>query len=318
MTANTVTTYTAVGNRENLTNEIWRVAPEDTPFLSAIGKTAAKGRFHEWQTDTLSTVGSNALVEGADAVYQTQAPTVRVGNYTQILGTAFSVSNTQEAVDHAGMNELARAMSKNAIELKKDIEFATLINSTAQVGSSAAPRYMAGVSGWITSNYFGGAGGSAPVMSGEYPGTAAVAGTERAYTEALLISALTQTYTVGGNVKMLVVTPNGKIAMDGFSGGVTRMQDINGVKDVTLNTSYTIYGSPFGNVTIVPDRNIAGQTTSVFGIDTDMWALATLRAFETEEMAMTGDATNYQMRFEGTLESRNQLASFNIADLNNV
>ncbi|WP_179400681.1 SU10 major capsid protein [Burkholderia guangdongensis] len=318
MTANTMTTYQSVGNREDLIDKVFMISPTDTPFTSAIAKTGSKARFHEWQTDVLATPGPVALVEGADAVFVTQNPTTRLGNYTQIVGTSFSVSKSQEAVSHAGPNELARAQSKNMIQLTKAIEYAAILNTAVNVGSSTTARQMAGLAGWLKTNYFGGTGGSAPGLTGEYPGTAPTAGTGRAYTELLLQQAITQTYTEGGKVDYLLMTPNAKMVQNGFSGGVTRMQDINGDKNVTLNTTYTIYGSAFGNITIVPDRVIANATTSVFGVDTDMFALANLRGFETTELAVVGDSINYQIVWEGTLEARNEASSFNIADLNDV
>ena len=35
---NTFDTYDAVGNREELSDKIWMITPEETPFLSLIGR----------------------------------------------------------------------------------------------------------------------------------------------------------------------------------------------------------------------------------------------------------------------------------------
>jgi hypothetical protein len=43
---NLSTTLNAAGNREDLEDTIYRVAPEKTPFLSAIGKKKASARYH--------------------------------------------------------------------------------------------------------------------------------------------------------------------------------------------------------------------------------------------------------------------------------
>lgn len=43
---NTTTTLVSIGNREDLEDVIYRVAPEETPLSSNIGKTKAKGIFH--------------------------------------------------------------------------------------------------------------------------------------------------------------------------------------------------------------------------------------------------------------------------------
>lgn len=318
MPANTVTTYSTVGNREDLIDKVFMISPTDTPFVSAIAQTSATAVYHEWQTDALSApIASNAAVEGADASYSVEAPTARLGNYSQIVLDAFSVSNTQEAVKHAGANQIARLQAKTMMQLKKDIEASAIVNGVSSAGSSSSGRQMKGLAGWISSNYIGGAGGSAPVAGN--PGTAAVAGTAQAYTETLLKQGLLESYNAGGNVNMLLLTPLGKQVQSGFQGNITRMQDVNNSGEITLRTSYTIYQSDFGEVTCVPNRVLSAVGDhAVYGVDTDMFALAVLRGMETEEMATTGDARNFQIRWEGTLEARNQASSFQIRDLNNV
>ena len=39
--ANTFATFSAVGNREELADAIYNIAPEETPFVSSIGKGKA-------------------------------------------------------------------------------------------------------------------------------------------------------------------------------------------------------------------------------------------------------------------------------------
>ncbi len=63
----TYQTYTAIGQREDLSDVIYNISPTDTPFMSSIGKTKATAILHEWQTDSLAAASlSNAAVEGAD------------------------------------------------------------------------------------------------------------------------------------------------------------------------------------------------------------------------------------------------------------
>ena len=64
---NTVTTVNNIGIREDLENDIYRIAPEKTPFTSNIGKVKASNTFHEWQTETIEAVdASNFQLEGDD------------------------------------------------------------------------------------------------------------------------------------------------------------------------------------------------------------------------------------------------------------
>ena len=92
-------TYAAVGDREDLSNTIYNIAPTETPVVSSIGKTKATATFHEWQTDDLSAASAAGLIEGADAGAASTAATTRVGNRTQIQGKTVHVSGTLDAVD---------------------------------------------------------------------------------------------------------------------------------------------------------------------------------------------------------------------------
>ncbi len=100
---NTYSRYGAIGVREDLADVIYDISPTDTPIMSSIGKSRATQTLHEWQTDVLAAATfGNALVEGDDATSASLSPTVRVGNFTQIVGKTVQVSGTLEAVDKAG------------------------------------------------------------------------------------------------------------------------------------------------------------------------------------------------------------------------
>jgi hypothetical protein len=43
---NSITTVNAIGNREDLENDIYRLAPEDTLFTSNIGKGKCSAIYH--------------------------------------------------------------------------------------------------------------------------------------------------------------------------------------------------------------------------------------------------------------------------------
>ena len=60
---NTKTSYDVNGIREDLSDVIYNVSPEETPFLSSIAKVKATNTLHEWQADTLrAAVDTNAHV----------------------------------------------------------------------------------------------------------------------------------------------------------------------------------------------------------------------------------------------------------------
>lgn len=86
LATNAFTTYSAIGNREDLADIIYRIDPTDTPFYSGIERAKATAVNHEWQTQALAAASnSNAQLEGDDNVSaDTATPTVRLGNIAQI------------------------------------------------------------------------------------------------------------------------------------------------------------------------------------------------------------------------------------------
>lgn len=123
--AATFKTYESIGNREDLSDIIYNISPVETPFLSMAGRSKAKARRHEWQTDSLASAATNQAVEGDDATANTATPTVRVSNDCQILSKVVAVTGTQEAVDKAGRNsEMSYQIAKRSKELKRSFDCA--------------------------------------------------------------------------------------------------------------------------------------------------------------------------------------------------
>src|ERR1700741_4399293 len=103
MPTNTFATYEAIGNREDLSDVIYRIDPTDTPFMSGIEREKASAVNHEWQTQALASADStNAQLEGDDANTNPTTATVRLGNINQISTKVARVIGTQRSVDHAG------------------------------------------------------------------------------------------------------------------------------------------------------------------------------------------------------------------------
>jgi len=148
----TLQTYQAVGNREDLINVLTRVAVEETPFLSSLARTQAKGTLHEWITESLDSPADNAQVEGADASFGTLTPRTRLGNYTQISSKTGMISDTQEAVNKAGVaSEYSHQVEKAMKELARDME-RVMWQGTKSVGTASAARRCGGVFYWTSTN----------------------------------------------------------------------------------------------------------------------------------------------------------------------
>ena len=70
------TTANAIGEREDLSDVITRIDPDETPIFSALKKETGNGVFVEWQVQELAAaVANNHQNEGADASYATPTAT---------------------------------------------------------------------------------------------------------------------------------------------------------------------------------------------------------------------------------------------------
>lgn len=306
---NTLQTYGAVGIREDLSDMIYNIAPTETPFYQACKKVGADSTFHEWQTDSLAAAStSNAVIEGDDATLDAVTPTVRLGNYTQILDKTAVISGTHEAVKKAGrVKEMAYQISKKTKELKRDIEATLLANQARAVGAAATARTFGAVLSWIATNDDFGATGASPTGNGTDTRTD---GTPRAFTETQLKTVLSGCFTSGGNPTVVMVGPANKQVASTFTGGATKFDK---TEDMTLYAAFDIYKSDFGTLKVMPNR--FQRTRDAFVLDMEYWAIAELRKTATWPLAKTGDTEKNQILVEMTLESRQEAASGLVADL---
>ena len=307
---NTFDTYDSVGEREDLSDVIYRISPTDTPFISSAAKTKATAVLHEWQTDALAAaVTNNAVIEGDEATLDAVSPTSRLSNSSQIMDKTVVITGTQEAVDKAGRaSELAYQIAKKAKELKRDIESTLLTNQARAVGSSSAARTFASIGAWIATNDDFGASGSSPTASDG--SDARNDGTQRALTEAQLKGVIKDCWNAGGNPSVIMVGPFNKQKISGFTGGSTRF---DASEDKTLYTSIDVYSSDFGDLEVVPNRFSRERDALV--LDMDYWSVGFLRDFTMHELSKTGDSEKRQLLVELTMISRNEGASGGVFDL---
>ena len=313
--ANTFTRYSAIGIREDLSNVIYNISPEETPFISNIGRESVKNTYYEWQTDSLAAASAaNAALEGDDvSSFAAVSPTARVGNYTQISTKNVVISGTLESVDKAGRrSELTYQLAKLGSELKRDMEAALLANQAAAAGSTTVARRTAGLPAWLTSNTSFGVGGANPTV-GSTPTAARTDGTQRAFTEALLKTVIQSVWTQGGTPKMLMVGPFNKVASSAFTGIATRFRDVPAGQQAQIIGAADVYVSDFGTINIVPNR--FQRDRDAFVVDPDYASLAVLRPIQQMELAKTGDAEKRLMLVEYGLKVNSQAAHGIIADL---
>jgi len=325
--SNTFETYDAVGNRETLADKIYQITPEETPFLSLIGRKSIEGVHPEWQTDALASPdANNNQPEGNDWTYDAITPTVRVGNYAQISDKRIIVSETQEVVSKAGRkSELAREVAKKGVELRTDMEVICLSNqaSSAGSGNGASNRKAGGFRAWLATNDNMGAGGA----SGGFNTStgvvdAATNGTQRAFTKAILDATILSAYNAGGNPNVLMTSPYVKTVFSTFMSDTNVAQQryaAKGKGQTTIVAAADIYLSDFGEISVVPNRQMARAGASIarnaFLIDPKMVKLGVLRDIDLKKPAVTGDAQKRVLVTEYSLVVNNEAAHGVAADL---
>lgn len=301
---NTFLTTAAIGNREDLSDTIYRISPTTTPLLNMAAKAKATATLHEWQTQDLAAAASNAQAEGDDAVAVVVTPTVRLSNRTQISTKTVIVSGTQQAVLSAGRkDEMGYQMALRALELKRDMEFALTQNSTA----GTSPRTSRGLVGWAGDNIDSGVGYAAPSYTAN---TAQTDGTQRAFTEAQLKNVLQKIFTAGGEPDTIMLPPLAKQTFSTFTGNATRMDK---AEDGKVYASTDVYVSDFGEIKAVPNR--FQRVRDVWILQSDKLAVAYLRPFSTIDLAQTGDSMKKELVVEYTLECRAPKAHGAVVDI---
>jgi hypothetical protein len=312
---NTVTTYSAVGNREDLSDMIYRIDPTDTPFMSGAEKEKATAVNHEWQTQALAPQSTNnAQLEGDDPSASQITAAVRLGNLCQISYKMAQVSGTQQAVDHAGRdNELAYQEMLKGLELKRDIESILLTNQAKVTGSTSTPRKTASVLSWIATNTSKGTAGSPadPPNPSDGTGVRVDASVPIAFTEARLKSVLSLTWTNGGKPGIIFTGAFNKQVFSTFTGRSTAIEEAKSKKIVA---SVDAYESDFGKLKVVANR--FQRPRDVLVLEMDKWAVAYLngRNMTSIPLAKTGDSDRRQILAEYALVARNEKSSGGVFD----
>jgi len=310
----TFVTYSAVGNREDLSDMIYRIDPVDTPFMSGVDKEKATAVNHEWQTQALAAADdNNAQLEGDDPSTNTTTPTIRLGNLCQISYKVARVSGTQQAVDHAGRdNELAYQEMLKGLELKRDLETILCGTNQAKVaGDTNTPRKTASVLSWLVSNTSRGtAGGAADPAGADGTGTR-TDGTQLAFTEVRLKTVLSSIWSNGGKPGTILTGAFNKQVFSTFTGRSTAIEEAKSKKIVA---SVDAYESDFGKLKVVANR--FQRPRDVLVLEMDKWAVAYLngRNMVSIPLAKTGDSERRQILAEYALVARNEKASGGVFD----
>jgi len=305
--SNTFDSYDAVGIREDLSDVITNISPEETPFHTKSAKTRARNTLHEWQTDSLRASAANAHIEGDATTAEARSATTRLGNYTQIFKNAVVVPDTDEGLDKAGRaREIAYQTLKIAKEQKLDIEKALFDNNARAAGNSTTARELAGAPAWLTSNTdFGANEGADPTGDGTDARTDETT-TLIAFSQARFDGVMQSIWENGGNPDTVYLSAFQMNVALGFTGNNNQRSSVQ-AGDERVIKSLAVYVTPWGTIEFMPSRE--NRSRDVFIMQDDMWEVATLRPTKNVALAKTGDNTTRQVVTELTLVCKNEAAN---------
>jgi hypothetical protein len=308
-------------NREELSDVVSRITPEDTPIYSMIEKVKFETTHPEWGIDALAAPADNVQLEGDEYTFAATTSPERNGNYTQILRKDGIISRTQNMTSEAGSKTKVKEQKlKKGVELRKDVEFSIV---TANASVAGTTRKSGSLSTWIASNVARGAtGANGGYNTGTGLTVAPTNGTQRAFTKVLMDGVMQQGYQNGANFSHLYVSPYVKSVF------VTFMSDTNVAsfryaassgKNNSIVATADVYEGPFGKIMVHPNRVMAGAAglaRNAFFVDPEYvkWGWFD-KIHEDKGLAKTGDAEKFVLIGEGALKVSNEKGLGVVADV---
>ena len=348
--ANTfMTTSNPVGNREELSDVVNRITPEDTPLYSMMAKGTCNSIYPEWEKDELGDPMVNAQAEGDTFSFAAISPATRMGNSTQIFRRDFIISKTQDAVSNAGSVEQTKYQTlKKGVEMRKDIELALLANTaTVKTASSGNPRKFGSLQTWLETNTdrfagednnddndFADAGDKVPGADGGFQSSTGITsvvtpgGGQRDINKTSIDNVLQSIYQEGGSCKTVMLSPYAKrrfslIMSDGDVAPQRYATPQSG--QTTVIGAADMYLSDFGMISVVPNRVMGmgadatakrASSSNAYFLDPSMLEFKFLRPISrVDNLANVSDATPYAIIGEGTLCVKNEAGLGVIADI---
>lgn len=281
--------------QEDVVDAIYNVAYTQTPFISAIGESVAINTLHSWLEDAYADPANNFGIEGADVTVTDPVIPSRSNNIVQMFQKTITVSDTEQAIPHYGLNDpleyfTMKAMRENA----RDMELAFIAGTRAS-GNSGVARQMDGAIALITTNKTARNSGSS-------------------LTEDEFNAQISGVYVNGKTdeeVDLILTGPYLKRVIDKFATNTTKYLDADAFRQVLR---VDIYQSSFGQHNVRLERNVpaAAGTAGVLGVDTSKWRTAWLvnRRMAVKPLAKTGSAVKALLEGEATLEALNERSSF--------
>ena len=289
--ASTVTVTSQSGAREDLSNQLRRVAPHQCPMYSTLPQSAApKALFTEWLVDDLENPNYVPRPDGKDLVHNTDyedsiSSRVRIGNRIQSFDRSSTVSPIAELIDVAGPETslLAASKAKQLMTLKTDVEAAIGSGQVPAAGTTTVGDKLGGFFHLSNPSATNGVfDSSAKQAFRSIGGTAAQNGTavnsrfdftSNTLTEAKFRKLLQSVYEAGGKSQTYRLFAGSELmnAVTDFSralnvvGDASRAQFNANISGTTMTLSVVELVTDFGIVQVIPSLFLNRTSGSALG-----------------------------------------------------
>lgn len=307
--------------REQLLDAILNMDPFDTPVLSSLPRTRARGPLDQWLKDTLPQPSDfdTGVVEGAEflAFDMSSFVPTRDDNVTMIFRADLKVSETARVSEMAGFRDVyAYDVGKLTKGLSTKIESVLLDPAVVRAtGTASAARVWDNFNAFLdTALTRENSGADPPTVITEEQFND---GLQQAFINGVSVRNLT-IYAFPSTIRDIQSTFFGLAKTVSVANGRDALVNRRNVtaEQGTLIADVEFYRSPFGTVPIVVDRfmptgtgmgNLNGR---IYAIDRTRAAMAWLRPIAHTFLGRDGDSTRGTIVGEGTLRVLHEKAHF--------
>lgn len=286
VSSNTFRTFDGVSMKELVLDPIYMFEREESPIYSSAPKTKIGSTAPEWQNDTLTAAGDNIHEQGEDFTNSALTAPTRAKNHTQIFYKVAAISGTEQAASHYGYDDaMGYQIAKKTKEIKRDIERAIVQDNASVAGANGVGGEIGGLETWISTNASRGTGGAGTgYNSGTGLTVAPTDGTQRVFTEQLLLDTLKVMYDNGARPSTLYTGSFNKMRFSGFTGNQSRQS--NEVKKIS--NAVEVYETDFGVIKAMINPQMRTRTAIL--VDSDSIGILNLRTFQRGKLAKTADS----------------------------
>jgi hypothetical protein len=333
-------TYDASSIKEDISQVIFNLDPDNTPVLSNAGRRDITNTLFQWQVESLPTsAATNKHIEGAkildtDAELDAGTATTLLNNYTQISWRNATVSGTLQSVSqHAKAQEMAHQMALRSKQLKIDLEKTILSHNPAIAGAANGTarqteslphmigRLGTAASAWAatdTSISIDETTSTKTVVAtsatGAHTDATTAAGSLVVMTEARFMGVANGIWDNGGELDTVLCNGAIKREISDF-GGRGASQII--VSPETVANNVTLVQTDFGDCKVMMDRHMTVTNGVDVGfVDWDYVNVAFLRPFTRQSLAVQGDASTENLLCEWGIQMSNVQAFGWMFDVN--